>query len=123
EGSVWEAAMYAGFHKIDNLVAVVDYNKIQSFGRTKEVMDLEPLAKKWEAFRWGVQEIDGHNFGEILGALSKIPLEKGKPTCIIAHTVKGKGVSYMEDKLEWHYRSPTGDLRGKALEELEKQRI
>ena len=123
EGSVWEAAMYAGFHKVDNLVAIVDYNKIQSFGRTEEVMDLEPFADKWKAFGWEAREIDGHNFKEILGALQAVPFKTCKPSCIIAHTVKGKGVSYMENKLEWHYRSPTGDLRGQALKELEAQKI
>lgn len=123
EGSVWEAAMYAGFHGVHNLAAIVDYNKIQSFGRTEEVMNLEPFADKWKSFGWEVREIDGHDFGEILGALSAVPFKKGKPSCIIAHTIKGKGVSYMENKLEWHYRSPTGDLRGQALKELQAQRI
>jgi transketolase len=123
EGSVWEAALYAGFHHVDNLIAIIDYNKIQSFGRTKEVMDLEPFTKKLEAFGWSTKEIDGHNFNEIIDVLSNTSFKKNAPICIIAHTIKGKGVSYMEDKLEWHYRAPVGELRGKALEELEAQKL
>ena len=118
EGTVWEAAMYAGFHNVSNLVAVIDYNKIQSFGRTAEVMDLEPFAQKWEAFGWAVREINGHNFKEILGALKGIPFKKGRPSCIIAHTVKGKGVSYMENVPMWHYRAPNPGEYQQALKEL-----
>ena len=118
EGSVWEAVLYAGAKKLNDLIAFVDYNKIQSFGRTAEVLDLEPLAEKFRAFRWHTQEIDGHNFSEILHAIAETKKITDKPHCIIAHTVKGKGVSYMEDKLEWHYRSPTGELLEQALKEL-----
>lgn len=118
EGSVWEAILFAGFHKLDNLVLIIDYNKIQSFGRTKEVLDLEPLKQKIESFRWNVTEIDGHNFSEITRAFADTKKKQGKPHCIIAHTIKGKGISYMEDKLEWHYRSPTGELGKEALREL-----
>jgi transketolase len=121
EGSVWEATMYAGFHKLDNIIAFVDYNKIQSYGRTKEILDLEPLAAKFRAFKWHAQEIDGHNFAQILKAISVAKRAKGKPSIIIAHTVKGKGISYMEDKLEWHYRSPTGELGKQALKELRRK--
>ena len=106
EGSVWEAALFAPHHRLDNLVAVVDYNKIQSFGTVKEVLDLEPFAAKWRAFGWAVREVDGHDVGAALDALRAAPFEAGRPSCLVAHTVKGKGVSYMEDKLEWHYRSP-----------------
>jgi transketolase len=118
EGSVWEAALFAPHHRLDNLVAIVDYNKIQSLGTVKEVLDLEPFARKWEAFGWAVREIDGHKFGEIERALGAVPLAAGKPTCVIAHTVKGKGVDFMEDKLLWHYRSPNDEELQAALGQL-----
>jgi transketolase len=118
EGSVWEAALFAGHHGLDNLVAIVDYNKIQSLGRVEEVLNLHPLADKWRAFGWSVREIDGHDMAQILSALKSLPLETGRPSCVIAHTVKGKGVSFMEDKLLWHYRSPSTDELSKALGEL-----
>lgn len=118
EGSTWEAVLFAPFHRLDNLVAIVDYNKIQSLGTVKEVLDLNSLAAKWKAFGWSVLEIDGHNCAQIEDALGEIPTQPGSPTCIIAHTVKGKGVSFMENKLLWHYRSPDeGELR-LALAEL-----
>jgi len=103
EGSTWEAALLAGHLKMDNLIAIIDYNKIQSFGFVKDVLDLEPFAEKWRAAKWAVKEIDGHDFYDILSVLKKLPIEKNKPSVIIAHTVKGKGVPYMENKLEWHY--------------------
>lgn len=118
EGSIWESVLYAGVKKLNNLIIFVDYNKIQSFGRTAEVLDLEPLAEKFRAFRWHVQEIDGHNVSEILRAIAEAKKVKNGPHCIIAHTVKGKGISFMENKLEWHYRSPTGELLDQALKEL-----
>src|SRR6185369_15968824 len=92
EGSIWEAVLFAPQHQLDNLVCIVDYNKIQSLGTVKEVMDLDPFADKWRAFRWAVREIDGHNVDEISNALDAVPFEPGRPSCIIAHTVKGKGV-------------------------------
>jgi transketolase len=119
EGSTWEAILFAGHHGLDNLVAIVDYNKIQSLGRVEEVLDLEPLGAKWSAFRWAVREIDGHDFGQIEIALMTLPFEPGRPSCIIAHTVKGKGVSFMEDKLLWHYRAPDAEEYPRALAELE----
>lgn len=119
EGSTWEPILFATQHKLDNLIAIVDYNKIQSLGTVKEVMDLEPFAEKWRAFGWAVREIDGHNLEEIEGTLSKVPFEQGHPSCVIAHTVKGKGVSFMENKLLWHYRSPQGEEFEAALAELE----
>ena len=119
EGSTWEAALFAPHHRLDNLIAIVDYNKIQSFGTVKEVLDLEPLAAKWRAFGWAVREIDGHNLEQIEKALSEDSPEPGKPMCVIAHTVKGKGISFMEDKLLWHYRTPNGDEMARALAELE----
>jgi len=119
EGSTWEAALFAPFHQLDNLTVIIDYNKIQSFGTVKEVLDLEPLAAKWHAFGWSVREIDGHNFTEIEEAFRAIPEQMGHPTCIIAHTVKGKGVSFMENKLLWHYRTPDQEEFRLALSELE----
>ncbi|MBI5630395.1 MAG: transketolase [Elusimicrobia bacterium] len=119
EGSTWEAALFAGHHGLDNLVAIVDYNKIQSLGRTKEVLDLDPFAKKWEGFRWAVREIDGHDLGLIDETLRKAPFEPGRPSCVVAHTVKGKGVSFMEDKLLWHYRNASAQEYNAAVVELE----
>ena len=120
EGSTWEAVLFAPQHKLDNLVAIVDYNKIQSLGTVKEVLDLEPLAAKWRACGWGVREIDGHDLGAIERTLTKVPFERGKPSCVIAHTVKGKGVSFMENKLLWHYRSPQGDELERAYAEVRR---
>jgi len=118
EGSVWEAAMFAAHHKLDNLIGIIDYNKLQAFGRTNEIMALEPLREKWVAFGWEVKEVNGHNFSEIGKSLSRIPFRKRKPNLLIAHTIKGKGVSFMEDKLEWHYKNLTeGDYK-LALKEL-----
>lgn len=118
EGSTWEAALFAPHHHLDNLTVLVDYNKIQSLGTVKDVLDLEPLAAKWEAFGWSVREIDGHDVLQIERVLTELPLKPGRPTCIVAHTLKGKGVSFMENELLWHYRSPNAEeLRG-ALEEL-----
>ena len=122
EGSTWEAALFAPHHKLDNLVVIVDYNKIQSLGRVEDVIDLKPLAQKWQAFGWGIREIDGHDLDAIDQAFAAIPFEDGKPSCVIAHTVKGKGVSFMEDKLLWHYRAPRGELLDQALAELEPHR-
>lgn len=119
EGSTWEAALFAPHHRLSNLVVIIDYNKIQSLGPVNEVLDLEPLAAKWEAFGWSVREIDGHNFHEIEDALENVPRAEGKPTCIIAHTVKGKGVTFMENKVLWHYRSPNEDELRSALAQLE----
>ena len=118
EGATWEAALFAPHHHLDNLVVIVDYNKIQSLGRVADVIDLHPLAQKWQAFGWGVTEIDGHDVAALEGALSNLPAEPNKPTCVVAHTVKGKGVSFMEDRLLWHYRAPLGELRTQALAEL-----
>ena len=118
EGSTWEAALFAPHHRLDNLVAIIDYNKLQAFGKVKEVLDLKPLADKWRVFGWAVREIDGHDFEQIEGALSSVPFEAGKPSCIIAHTVKGKGVSFMENQLAWHYKSPNDEQLRQALDEL-----
>jgi transketolase len=118
EGSTWEAILFASHHQLANLIAIVDYNKIQSLGRVEEVINLEPLVDKWRGFGWGVREIDGHNISEIDDALTNVPLDVRRPSCVIAHTIKGKGVSFMEDKLLWHYRSPQGEEFEAALAEL-----
>ena len=118
EGSVWEAVLFAGHHGLANLTAVVDYNRIQSLGRTEEVLNLDPLAAKWASFGWEAVEVDGHSVEALQETLSKVPLASQRPTCVIAHTVKGKGVSFMEDTLLWHYRSPAGDELAEALAEL-----
>lgn len=120
EGSTWEAALQAPERGLEGLTAVVDYNKIQSLGRTDEVLDLEPFADKWRSFGWAVREVDGHDPAELLGALDpgRWPPD-GTPRCVIAHTVKGKGVSFMEDDLLWHYRSPQGEEYEAAVAELE----
>jgi transketolase len=119
EGSVWEAALFAPHHKLDNLTVIVDYNKIQSLGRVKDVIDLDPLAEKWCAFGWGAVELNGHDLEALDRAFTALPLSPGRPSCIVAHTVKGKGVSYMEDKLKWHYSAPKGDELTQALAEVE----
>ena len=118
EGSNWEAILFAPQHQLDNLVALVDHNQIQSLGRVQEVLDLAPLAEKFRAFRWAVKEIDGHDHAAIRAALQSLPFEPGKPNCLIARTVKGKGVDFMEDKLLWHYRSPDAEQARGALEQL-----
>jgi transketolase len=114
----WEAILFAPQHELDNLTVVVDYNKIQSFGRVKDILDLEPLAEKWRAFRWAVQVIDGHDHAQIEAALTRVSFEPGKPGVVIAHTIKGKGVSFMENQLAWHYKSPNAEQLAQALAEL-----
>jgi transketolase len=118
EGSNWEAILFAPQHRLDNLIAIVDYNKIQGFGAVPDVMELAPLADKWRAFRWAVREIDGHDYTQIESALNSVPFEPGKPSALIAHTIKGKGVSFMENQLAWHYMSPTAEQLEQALAEL-----
>ena len=118
EGQVWEAAMSAAHYKLDNLVALVDRNGIQNDRFTDEVMQLEPLADKWRAFGWHVLEIDGHDFAHILEALDEASQTKGKPTAIIARTVKGKGVSFMENNPDFHGKAPTKEQLAQALEEI-----
>ena len=118
EGSVWEAILFAPEHKLDNLVVIVDYNRIQSFGRVEDVLELEPFADKWRAFRWFVTEVNGHDHGELEKAFRAVPVEKGRPSVIIANTKKGKGVSFMEDQLAWHYKSPNPEQLAKALLEV-----
>lgn len=119
EGSVWEAFLFAAQHRLDNLTAIIDFNGIQSLGNTAEVMNLEPLAEKLKAFNWSVQDIDGHDIAALRGAFSAIKPGAGRPACVIARTIKGKGVSFMQDKLLWHYRSPSDEELKAAILELE----
>jgi transketolase len=121
EGSTWEAALFAAHHGLSNLVAIVDYNRIQGIARVSDVIELEPFADKWSAFGWGVREADGHDHAALHAALSAAPFTAGKPSCLIAHTTKGKGVSFMEDSVLWHYRIPRGGEFDAALAELEAQ--
>ena len=119
EGSSWEAILFAGHHKLDNLIAIIDYNKLQAIAKVSEVLDLEPLAEKFSAFGWQVQEVDGHDMKEIIDALESIPFKTGKPSCLLAHTVKGKGVSFMEGDLRWHDKCPDDNEYQLALKELQ----
>lgn len=118
EGSVWEAAMFAAGQCLDNVIAIIDFNRWQATGRSCEVMALEPLKEKWKSFGWSAYEIDGHNMNEVVDALSNFPDGSGKPVAVIAHTVKGKGVSFMEDDNNWHYRIPNEREVIKARKEL-----
>lgn len=117
EGSNWEAIQFAAHHKLNNLVAIVDVNGLQSLGYTKDVLDIMPLLDKFLSFGWHCCEVDGHNVDDLHKAMNQ---DTGKPLCILAKTVKGKGVSFMEDKLEWHYKSPDEVETIRALEELTK---
>jgi transketolase len=119
EGSTWEAALFAAHHGLSNLVAIVDYNRIQGIAPVSEVIELEPFADKWTAFGWAVREVDGHDHEALRTALGAVPFAPGKPSCLIAHTMKGKGVSFMENTVLWHYRIPRGAEFDAALAELE----
>ena len=122
EGSNWEAILFAGHHKLNNLIAIIDYNKIQSLDFVKKTLDLEPLVGKWEAFGWKTVSIDGHDHNEIKHTLKNLIKNRGEqPMCLIANTVKGKGVSFMENQVLWHYRSPQGEELQNALKELEEK--
>ena len=118
EGSNWEALMFAAHHRLDRLVAIIDYNKLQSLTSISATLGLEPLVDKLEAFGWAVREVDGHDHAALAGHLASAPWVEGKPSVLVAHTVKGKGVSFMENKVEWHYRSPDEALLAAALEEV-----
>jgi transketolase len=118
EGQIWEAAMFAPYHHLDNIVAIVDYNKIQLDGFVKEILDLEPLVDKWKAFGWHVLNIDGHSIPALQQAFAEASATKGKPTAIIAQTIKGKGVSFMENNPKFHGTAPSDDEAKKALQEL-----
>jgi len=118
EGSNWEGMLFAAQHNLDNLTIIVDYNKIQSFGNVKDVMNLDPLGDKLKSFGLSCREIDGHSHRQIFESLSGLPAVLGKPTAVIAHTVKGKGVDFMENRLLWHYKTPSKEQLDQALEQL-----
>ena len=105
EGSVWEAAMCASKHRLDNLTVIIDYNKMQSYASTSEVLSLEPFASKWQSFGFDVQEVDGHSVSELSEVLNQLPFSLGKPNAVICHTVKGKGIPHIENDLSWHHKS------------------
>jgi len=109
EGSIWEGAMCASKHGLNNLTVLVDYNKQQSYGSTYEVQDLEPVGDKWRAFGFGVAEVDGHDVDQIRSVLTGLPVDHGKPTAVICHTVKGKGIDYVEGNLDWHHKNRLSD--------------
>lgn len=117
-GPVWEAALFASHHRLDRLVAIVDYNKIQSLASVADTLGLEPLAAKWRSFGWETAEVDGHDVNALAPLLAACPTASGRPTCVVAHTVKGKGVSFMENTVLWHYRSARGEEYRQALREL-----
>ena len=119
EGSNWEAMMFAAHHGLDNLVAIIDYNKLQSLTTVDNTLRIEPLADKFKAFGWCVHEVDGHDHAALTTHLSSTPWNQGQPSILIAHTIKGKGVSFMENRVEWHYRSPNEEQLAEALAELE----
>lgn len=118
EGSNWEAILFAAHHRLDNLVAIVDCNNLQGFGSVKDVLDLAPLAAKWEAFGWSAAHVDGHDHEQIASAFGRLPLAPGQPSAVLARTVKGKGVRFMEGSLAWHYKSPNGEQLQEALDEI-----
>lgn len=119
EGQIWEGALFAAQHQLDNLLAIVDYNQLQSDNHNRNILTLEPLAEKWQAFGWHVLEIDGHNVAEISAAMARARAHQGQPTMIIAHTIKGKGVSFMENNPKWHGSiAPTESELQQAIEEL-----
>lgn len=119
EGSNWEAIMFSSHHRLDNLVAIIDYNKIQSLASIEETLALEPFANKFESFGWSVVEAQGHDHDQLQDALMALPAVPNKPTCILAHTTKGKGVSFMENSVLWHYRTARGEEYDAAYAELE----
>ena len=120
EGSVWEAAMMAPAQKLDNVAVIIDYNKWQATARSNETLNLAPLSNKWESFGWQTFEVNGHDFRELSRALAQVPTGSGKPLAIIAHTIKGRGVSFMEDDNNWHYRIPTKEEVRQAALELQR---
>lgn len=121
EGSNWEAALTASHYKLDNLCAILDYNKLQISGTTAEVCNTEPIDAKFESFGWSVKHVDGHNFDALIKTFDALPFEKDKPSLIIAHTVKGKGVSYMENQIKWHHGVPGAEQFELALTELNNE--
>lgn len=123
EGSIWETALFANHYKLNNLTVIIDHNKMQSMDFCENTIKLEPLSEKWKAFGWNVKEIDGHNHNELKYTLQNIDYNLKKPTVIIANTIKGKGISFMENNIVWHYRPPEGDDYKNAIEELERNKV
>ena len=119
EGSNWEAFLFASHHQLDNLIAIIDYNKLQSFTSIEKTLNIEPLAEKLKSFGWDVRETDGHNYEQLEELLLSTPWTINKPSVLIAHTIKGKGVGFMENSVEWHYRSPNDEELASALLEIE----
>jgi len=120
EGSVWETAMWCGHQKLDNLIVIVDDNHMQALGPSREISGLDPLGEKWKAFGWGVIETDGHDHGSLIKAIREAVSSRGKPHVVVARTILGKGVSFMEDDLLWHYQVPSAGQLQEALAELER---
>ena len=114
--------MFAPAHELDSVAVIIDYNKWQATGKSNDVMALRPLRQKWEAFGWSAYEVDGHDMGALVDAVRNVPDGSGKPVAIVAHTVKGKGISFMEDDNNWHYRTPDEDELRLALAELQDHR-
>ena len=121
EGQIWEAAMFASHYKLDNITVILDYNKVQLMGSISEIMEIAPVADKWSAFGWEIFNIDGHDFSEIIDGLQKAREVKGKPTLIIANTIKGKGVSFMQNLCKWHGSVPTEKEYENAIKEIKNQ--
>lgn len=120
EGQIWEAAMFASHFKLDNLTAILDYNNVQLMGNVPEIMQINPVKEKWNSFGWNTIEIDGHDFKQIISAANSAKMKKEVPTIIIARTTKGKGVSFMQNKCEWHGKVPSEGEYEKAIRELEE---
>ena len=120
EGSNWEAALTASHYGLDNLCAIIDNNKLQITGPTTQVCNTDPIDKKFESFGWAVKHVDGHSISELKGAFDSMPFEKDKPSLVIAHTIKGKGISYMENEVKWHHGVPNKEQYAVALGELDK---
>ncbi|MFN8622156.1 MAG: transketolase [Chloroflexota bacterium] len=121
EGSIWEAAMAAAHYELDGLTVIVDRNGLQQGDRTESTVRLEPLADKWRAFGWSVREVDGHDHAALLETFRSVPLEAGRPSCVIAHTHKGQGVSFISDQVGWHHHVPTADEYQRAVAELQAE--
>jgi transketolase len=118
EGQIWEAAMFASHFRVDNLTAILDYNNVQLMGNVPDIMQIKPVKEKWESFGWNIIEINGHDFKQIINAVNSARMKKGVPTIIIAKTIKGKGVSFMQNTCEWHGKAPSNEEYKKAIREL-----
>ncbi|MFH1593954.1 MAG: transketolase [Candidatus Omnitrophota bacterium] len=119
EGSVWEAALFAPQHKLDNLVVIIDNNRFQAMDRLENIVSLDPMVDKWKAFGWEVEEVDGHDVSQLVGVFKDVPFRKGKPGLVVANTTKGKGISFMENAPIWHYRLPNAEEMKIACKELD----